>query len=134
MTALERFEALYMPEPNSGCWLWLGVCLPRGYPRFWNGKREVYAYRWAYEYWVGDIPENLQIDHLCRNPPCVNPAHLEPVTNQENKRRATLAKTHCPHGHPYSGDNLYITPLGHRSCKKCNRDHQRRYRREGRYK
>lgn len=82
---------------------------------------------------VGPIPDGLVIDHLCRNPQCVNPMHLEPVTPEENTRRGiggwnTRAKTHCPQGHPYSGANLYINPTsGARVCRTCNNEKARRY-------
>lgn len=93
-----------------------------------------------YEYYRGPIPDGLELDHLCRRRDCVNPAHLEPVTSSENKRRSPLvgrylrtaahvppaarenaAKTHCKHGHPLSGDNVY-TPPGDplkRACRAC---------------
>jgi hypothetical protein len=80
---------------------------------------------------VGPIPEGLTIDHLCRAIRCVNPAHLEPVTNAENIRRAALAnaRSHCPHGHEYTPENSYFDPKGGRRCRECQRLAQReRYR------
>lgn len=90
------------------------------------------------EWWDQEYENGLTIDHLCRNPLCVNPDHLEPVTNSENVRRAAAAgayegngahhraKTHCPKGHPYSGENLYRTPSGKRKCRECERATWRR--------
>lgn len=74
----------------TGCWRWLGHCLSSGYGRV--GARGILAHRLAYEELVGPIPDGLEIDHLCRNRGCVNPAHLEPVTHVENLRRAHLAR------------------------------------------
>ncbi len=71
-----------MPEPNSGCWFWLGA-LSRGYGSLKNAR----AHRVAYEMTIGPIPEGLVIDHLCRVTSCVNPDHLEAVTQAENVRR-----------------------------------------------
>ena len=89
------------------------------------------VHRVAYEAAVGPIPEGLQLDHLCRNTLCTNPAHLEPVTCRENLLRgntlqaANAAKTHCPYGHPYAGENLRVRRLKSgglgRSCRECAR-------------
>lgn len=112
---------------TKGCWLWTGTTTPKGYGRFWNGSETVYAYRFAYRQFVGPIPAGLQIDHLCRNPACVNPSHLEPVTAQENLRRGTgfpainALKTHCKHGHEFTPENTYvILETGQRRCRACN--------------
>ena len=119
----------------GNCWLWLSETTDNGYGRFFANKRKVMAYRWSYERFVGAIPEGLQLDHLCRTPACVNPNHLEPVTPRENVRRGSisaaarerqLAKSHCPRGHAYSGDNLYVRPSdGARQCRTCNRRNER---------
>jgi hypothetical protein len=89
----ERFWPQVDFDGPGGCWLWTGQANKGGYGAFSVGsrydgnRRGVRAHRWAYEALVGPIPEGLQLDHLCRNPPCVNPAHLEPVTHAENMRR-----------------------------------------------
>ena len=119
-----------MPVRGAGCWEWGGARSKAGYGQIRSGGRGVllYAHRVAYELARGPIPPGLVIDHLCRNRGCVNPDHLEVVTNGENLLRGdTFAaenarKTHCPYGHPYQGDNLYLTPKhGHRQCRICTR-------------
>ena len=126
---VERFEALYIPEPNSGCWLWLG-CDSQGYGYFRARGKMVRAHRWSYEHFCGPIPKGLQIDHLCRVPRCVNPMHLEPVTSKENVNRGFVnqhkGKTHCKRGHLLSPENVYTTPEGWRQCVTCRKGHDRK--------
>ena len=109
------------------CWLWTGASASKyGHGKFMRGDKNLKAHRVAWELLIGPIPEGMTIDHLCRVPACVNPAHLEPVTLAENVRRQGAAKTHCPQGHPLSGDNLYRNPRnGHRMCRTCRRAHDR---------
>ncbi len=76
----------YVEIQPDGCWVWTGYLSPYG--KFGVSGRRPVAHRWSYEYHVGPIPDGLTIDHLCRNPSCVRPDHLEPVTLQENMRRA----------------------------------------------
>jgi hypothetical protein len=122
-TPAERFFAFVDP---GDCWEWTGATSTR-YGRFWDGARYVYAHRWIWEHLVCEIPAGAQIDHLCRNPPCVNPSHLDLVWPRDNVRRGMapiMAKrraakqTHCHRGHPLSGDNLYLY-RGARHCKQC---------------
>lgn len=117
-------------EPTGFCWYWTNKPHPDGYGQFKVDGKVVRAHRWAYENLVGPIPDGLVLDHLCCNTICVNPDHLEPVTSEENTRRGQLwrvngQKTHCPQGHPYSGDNLYVKPDGRRVCRTCKNDQQR---------
>lgn len=117
---------------ESGCWLWKSSTNHGGYGEFTvpaatsRGKKTVAAHRWAYEHFVGPIPDGLTIDHLCRVRHCVNPAHLEPVTVQDNLARRP-PKTHCPNGHPYQGSNLRVNRQGAKECRTCRRDSHRRY-------
>lgn len=77
------------------------------------------AHRIAWELTNGEIPKGLQIDHLCMNKPCVNPEHMELVTNRENKLRWAAQLTKCPKGHPYSGNNLRVDKIGTKRCRIC---------------
>lgn len=130
----DRIKALSTPEPNTGCWLWLAQISRNGYPKIKLHGAAALAHRVSYKAFVGPIPEGLTLDHLCRTPSCVNPEHLEPVTNLENHRRGFYAtQSHCVHGHPFNEENTYIRPGSsgrQRQCKTCNRFRTARYRRQ----
>ena len=65
----------------------------------------------------------MTVDHKCHNRVCCNPSHLRLLTNVENATDNLQGrKTHCPHGHPYWGENLYVSPRGDRRCRTCARD------------
>lgn len=110
----------------DGCWLWTGARNSKGYPCVTDGTgRSMLAHRRSYMALVGEIPDGLTIDHLCRNKTCVNPAHLEAVTSTENTRRAFAVQTHCKRGHELSGDNLHVRKksdgYSYRECLICRR-------------
>ena len=116
------------------CWEWTGT-ISAGYGQIRLGQKGtpmVLAHRASFEVFVGPIPDGLQIDHLCRNPKCINPDHLEPVTPRENILRGNTLpaknanKNHCIHGHPFDEANTYINSNGSRSCRTCKREWARR--------
>jgi hypothetical protein len=106
------------------CWEWTGARERKGYGRF----RSQPAHRWSYELLRGEIPEGLFLDHLCRNRACVNPWHLEPVTNRVNILRGVsfaainAHKTHCIRGHEFTPENTYMSTKG-RNCRACMKLH-----------
>lgn len=124
MDATERFFSKV--EFTDSCWRWKAYKRPHGYGQFWCNGKDIYAHRWSYEFFVGPIDDSLVIDHLCRTRDCVNPDHLEAVTNQINVIRGK--KSTCPQGHELTGDNLYVYPNGHRRCKTCRRSQLREHR------
>lgn len=130
------------PEPNCGCWLWRGALHRKGYGvvvRRGGVGPDIFAHRAFYEAAKGPVPQGLVLDHLCRVITCVNPDHLEAVTQRENIMRgngfaATFAKrTHCKCGHPFSGENLFYRRAAVkgklymvRGCRLCERAAGRR--------
>ena len=135
-TISERFEQRHMPEPNSGCWLWLGALSAGKYGSLFYEGRMQKAHRVGWLLYRGEIPPGMEIDHLCRNTHCVNPAHLEPVTRSENLRRSPLMdrhshRTHCIRGHEFTPENTMKRNKGKwRACRECQRMHTRIWRAE----
>jgi hypothetical protein len=137
-----RFMRQVKVQPN-GCWIWTGQGNTHGYGMFQPsaGKQRQMVHRWAYESFVGQIPERYQIDHKCHTDDesclggkdcqhrrCCNPSHLEAVTASENtmrQRHYERSKTECPKGHPYEGDNLILGSDNRRRCRTCDRARKR---------
>lgn len=141
---LDRFwNHVAMPEDQDSCWIWTGTKDWAGYGRLsltGAGGRSTStpAHRFSYEISARQaIPPGLVIDHLCRNPGCVNPGHLEVVTSGENTLRGVsftainAAKQFCKNGHELTGANIYRVPKG-RHCKRCIVLNRRRWRERGR--
>ena len=128
---LDRFMAKV--HKTDDCWIWTAAKDTAGYGRFWDGSRITGAHQWAHRTFIGPIPDDYDIDHLCRVRVCVNPKHLEAVTRRENLLRANgigvinAAKTHCPQGHEYSPSNIYQHKTGRR-CKTCCDSRMKQYR------
>lgn len=131
---------------DTGCWIWKGsfggfdAHEKHAYGRFWFMEKNVMAHRFSYEFIGGkEIQKGNVIDHLCKNPRCVNPNHLESITLYENSIRTSsaygqnAAKTHCIRNHPLSGRNLYVAKNGTRKCKECIRLRTAQFRKTGKY-
>jgi hypothetical protein len=124
---IERLGDSFTFDPD-GCWRWQRHTVA-GYAHIRGGRSRL-AHRVMYELLVGPIPEGLHIDHLCRNPTCVNPAHMEPVTAAENNQRGESPsavngrKATCLRGHVFDAANTY-SHSGKRYCRACKLDRQR---------
>ena len=91
----DTYSSKIVPEPNSGCWFWVGGMSTRDYGVIYTSRgHNIRAHRVAYEMTKGSIPAGLVIDHLCRVHCCVNPDHLEAVTQAENVRRGAVCANH----------------------------------------
>lgn len=136
---LTRFWAK-VPIKGIGCWLWTGCRTPKGYGQIRLTKtgptrpKIIAAHRLSYNVHVGEIPAGLEIDHICRNRLCVNPAHLRTVTRRDNVINSdgpsaqNLRKTSCRKGHAFDR----VDKRGHRICMTCNRETRRAYKRRRR--
>lgn len=133
----KRLAAKISVRADTGCHEWKDAKDRKGYGRIFSNGRPVSAHRTVWEIENGAIPQGLVIDHLCRNRSCVNPHHMEVVTNRENVLRGeghtavNARKTHCNAGHELAPDNINTVTFerrGERHCKQCAARWARAYR------
>lgn len=142
---VERFwskvdKAGTIPSARPGlgaCWVWTAGSNGTGYGAFHPARGvTVLAHRWVYEQEIGPIDPLMVVDHLCRNRACVNPWHLEQVTNEENLRRGAGyalrngMRNACIHGHEYTPENTYTCPKGKIRCRACAAENDKKRKRD----
>ena len=131
---IQRFLSKFAKKDS--CWEWHGAKVGQGYGAVTVAGQTLLAHRVSYEFYVGPIPEGLQIDHLCRNRACVNPDHLEAVLQKANLLRGesfsakNARKTHCTKGHEFTSENTYRYQRKdgswRRDCRICRAAARRR--------
>lgn len=127
----DRILAKVEKNYHTGCWEWIGARNRNGYGMvyFHGRRRQAYHVTWELHHQRA-LPAGKEIDHLCSNPRCVNPLHLEPVTHRENLLRGNTTaarrsrQTHCKRGHEFTPQNTYISKRNERVCRKCRADRQ----------
>ena len=125
LSIVERFFAKV--KKTASCWIWLGAHGPMGHGNFQVNGKTYGAHRFSFLLAGHALYKGKVLDHLCGDPRCVNPAHLQQVTQSVNVLRGNspfainARKTHCIHGHAFTSENTYIFLDGDRGCRACQR-------------
>jgi hypothetical protein len=133
LTIEQRLIRLSEMDTETGCRVWTGAVVASGYGKISLPAGRVGAHRVAYETWVGQLPQGMTVDHLCRNRRCINPAHMEAVHGRANTLRGEgmtakrARQTHCKRGHELTGGNVYLWRTS-RICRTCRRERDERKR------
>lgn len=122
-----RLESNFIPEPNSGCWLWLGTVATNGYGKLWVDGKSVSAHVLSYRLYRGGSG-GKKLHHICKVKTCINPDHLLVVTTKEHSelhRDDLVIQTHCKRGHTFTSENTLIKSSGRRECRACKQQRNR---------
>lgn len=127
--ALVGFVARISPDPETGCWVWVGPQDSRGYGVFYphldDGlQHHLLVHRLAYELGIGELPFGYHVHHKCQRKTCCNPSHLEPLNPNEHGRAEAVLRdirTHCSYGHAFTAENTAWSKRGRRKCRECAR-------------
>lgn len=133
LTALKKIinDRIVRGRKQDDCWEWSGAHDPDGYGVFQHR-----AHRLVYEVMGGDIPDGMDLDHVCQNRGCVNPAHMAPESPDRNRRQLRKERsTHCGRGHEWTLANTRINTNGKRACRACQAQRNRdRYQNDPEYR
>lgn len=140
MTLAQRFEGKYLRAAHDVCWTWIAGKNKEGYGEIKaeSGNRKLKAHRVSFEIHKGKIPDGLVVDHICKNPSCVNPIHLRAITKTENTMigdgfyAVNGRKTHCINGHEFTPENTIKHSGGGRRCLACKRIKHQEYKKRKR--
>lgn len=125
-----RIMSHVLRDEVTNCLRWQGSVTHKGYGLIRVSRRTRSVHRVAYELWKGPIAPGLVIDHVrengCRYRDCIEPSHLEAVTQRENVLRYTRTLTHCAQGHEFNSENTIVKSDGRRSCRICRSESRRR--------
>lgn len=129
----ERFEKHFIPEPNSGCWLWLSATIKSKDSLYGvvgadkgDEQKMLLAHRASYRLYIGPLSRNMHVDHKCQNTLCVNPKHLQALTPKAHGKTTwrRILNGHCKRGHLMDEKNSWIEKTGQSHCRRCHADRE----------
>jgi hypothetical protein len=122
MPSMEQRLLDKLSRDDNGCWVFTGVLSSDGYGLLWDNRRRnnSKAHRIAYELWVGPIPDEHDVHHVCENRACCNPSpkHLETKPSPQHNGDHHRSEDPCPRGHEFNAENFTVI-RGQRVCRRC---------------
>lgn len=115
---------------HSQCWGWVGAINNHGYGYFYANTDNIAAHRYSFEYFIGVIPHNGVVHHMCENRLCTNPLHLELTNNSDHAAFHLTREESCNRGHLRTEESTYIRPNGDRECRECRKLYVANWRRK----